>query len=87
MTAGAGADYLSVIDACGWLPEGYRVTAFTGVAGGDVSQRFAGGSSAVVATYAVAGNVDVIEVRRCPGVGCMAVITGAIGGDVIGRLA
>ena len=63
------------------------VAVLTGLRGGNVGIRFTGGIHPIVAGFTTAGDATVIEAHRRPGfVGDMAVVTGRIGLDMIGRL-
>ncbi len=62
-----------MIDAIGRRPHNVVVTVFAYIAGVDVCRVLAGCAGAVVATRAIAGNIDMIEIRRNPADGCVAV--------------
>ncbi len=63
------------------------MTVFANVCGQDVHWSLTGSFHAVVTTDAVAGDVDVVEVCRCPGDGRVAVVAIVAARDVIGRFA
>ena len=84
---GAGAEDLGMIDGISRYPLDTAVTAVALVRRLWMCWPLAGRISAVVATDAVAGNVDVVEVRGHPCTGRMAVVTGVAARDVRGMLA
>ncbi len=59
-----------------------RVAVFTNVRSLNVRRVLAGGVSSVMAAHAVAGYVDVIEIRRQPGNGAVAVVAIIATGNV-----
>lgn len=63
------------------------MTVITGVGGIDVCRIFARSCSAVMAVAAGTRYVAVIESRRTPATGSMAVITGIAAGNMGGGLA
>ena len=69
MARAAGAQYLRVVDSKYRRPHIARVAVLTDVAGLNVCGALARGFSTVVAAEAIAGDVDVIEIRRQPGDG------------------
>ena len=77
-----GTDDLGVIDADHGLPQVGAVTIFTDGGRLNVRQAFTGGFDAVVTISTVTADVDVIKIRRQPGGGAVAVITGIATGDM-----
>lgn len=82
MAGGAGTDNLGVIDRVCRHKDDAVVTVFAYIGGLDVRRRLAGRFHAVVATDAVAHDIDMIEVGRNPRRRCMAIITGIATDDV-----
>ena len=78
----ARADDLGVINDVGRCERYIVVAVLTDVSRVDMRGVFACGIGAVVAAYAVVGNVDVIEVRRNPPVCRVAVVAVVTTGDM-----
>ena len=66
VAAGAGADHVIVADGLGWAPGGGGVAIGASVAGVEMGRAFASSGRAVVARWAGAGYVGVVEIRRGP---------------------
>ena len=71
-----------MVDSKHGCPHIARVTVFANIARLHVRGAFARGFGAVVATEAVARNIDMIEVRWQPGNGCMAIVAIVAAGDM-----
>ncbi len=85
MTRTATADYLCVINSVSWHPDSRVVAVFADIAGQNVSGIFPGCIGPVMAARAIAGDVDVIEVRRHPAIGGMTVVA-AVATRNVGRV-
>lgn len=87
MTRFAGADDLRVIHPLYGLPHCRDVAVFAHVGGLNVAQAFAGRVRTVMASTAAADNIGMVENRRKPAVGGMAVVTIVTAGKVCRGLA
>ena len=65
---------LHVINSERRCPQIRRVAVLTDISGRDMRRRLADGLYAIVAADTIAGNIDVIEIRRQPGHRGMAII-------------
>ena len=72
----AGSQNLGVIDNDNRRPQACCMAVFADVRRTNVCQIFASRVRTVMAADTVAGDIDVIEVRRCPGDSGMTVVTG-----------
>ncbi len=84
MTAGAGTQYLEMVDLCGRFPGIRAVAVLTDFSGVDVFQAFSGGADSVMAVLTVTNDLVVVN----PGHGCppcfqMAVLALVGGGYVV----
>ena len=70
----AGADNLCVINSVCWRKNYVVVAILAEVGRLNVHRRFSGRRAAIVASRTIRGDADVIESRRHPAVGCVAVI-------------
>ena len=87
MTGAAATQYLCVIDRIDGGPHIAVVTILTDVARLNMRQVFADSILAVVAAGAIARNIQVVECRRSPGDGRVAVVAGIAAGEVCRVLA
>ena len=83
----ADTDDLRVIDRIGGSPHRRDMAVLTGISRIDVGDMLAGGVHAVVAGGAVAGDATMVEARRDPGDGGVAVVAGLAAGHMCRRLA
>jgi len=81
------SQHLRVVNGRDWYPAGRRMAVFADIRCADVRRVLAGRISAIVATKAIAGDVDVIEVGRNPGNRRVAVIAGVTAYDMCRVLA
>ena len=79
-----GTDYIGVIDADNRRPGGVAMAVFTQCVGLDMSRIFSGSGRAVVATEATAADAVMIEYRRYPAIGAVAIVTGITAADMVG---
>lgn len=82
VTGTTGADHLGMIDRGGWNPGDDAMAVLTNGCRLDVRGVLAGRIGAVVATRAVARDIDVIKIRWHPGDRRVAVVAGVATGDV-----
>jgi len=74
MAGAASADYLGVVHSESWNPDVGIMAVFANIRCQNVRRVLASRFDAVVAAYAIAGDADVIEIRRQPTDCRMAVI-------------
>ena len=82
MTGLAASQYLGVIDGHHRCPQVRRVAVLADVGRLNVSGILTGRVGAIVAAYTVAGDAHVVEVRRQPGDGAVAIVAGITARDV-----
>ena len=87
MTGAAATQHLCVVDRIDGSPHIAVVTILTDVARLQMRQVFAGSIQAIVAACAIARNIQVVECRRSPGDGRVAVIAGIAAGEMCRVLA
>ena len=74
-----------MINPVSWHPDSGIVAIFTDVTGQNMSRVLAGRVRTVMAARAIAGDIDVIKVRRHPAIGGMTVVT-AVAARNVGRV-
>ena len=77
--------YLGVVDGESGSPQVRRVAVFADIACLNMSRRFACSFYAVMAAYAVPGDIHVVKIRRQPGDRGMTVVAGIVAIDM-GRM-
>jgi hypothetical protein len=82
MAGTAGAQYLRMVNCICWHKNIGVVAVLANVRRLYVLQVFANRINAVVATHAVAGNIDVVECGRPPRNGGVTIIAGIVAGNV-----
>jgi len=82
MTGEAASQDMQVIDKVRGRPHDVVMTIFANIGCGDVSGSFADRVDVVVAIYAIAGDVHVIEVRGNPGNCRMTVVADIAAGNM-----
>ncbi len=83
MAGAAGTYHLRVVNRKDRRPDVRCMAVFADVAGLHVRRAFAGGIRAVMAAHAVPCDIHVIEIRRQPASGRVAVVTVIAAGDVV----
>lgn len=68
---------------CRWSPACDLVTVFADIAGRQVRRRLAGGFCAIVTAETITRNARMVEGRRCPAAGLVAILTDIVGCDVV----
>jgi len=87
VTGATGADHARMINS-GWrYPGDNTMTILANIGRLNMRRVLAGRIGTVVTIRAIAGDVDVVEVRRHPRNGHVAIIAGVATGDMCGRLA
>ena len=82
VTGVASTDYLGMVDDEYWRPKIHTMAIFANVGCFNMRRVLAGRIGAIVATRAVAKNIDVVKIRRQPGHGRVAVVASVAAGEV-----